>query len=53
MFSRPGFFLKILMVVGGGLIIFRPSRSPTGTKSDGRNCEKNPTEAETVHLIQN
>ena len=39
----------------GGLNIFGPHRSPTGTKSDGGGgrCEKNPTEAETTHLMQN
>ena len=38
----------------GGLKIFRPRRSPTGTKSDGGGtCEKNPTEAKTAHLMQN
>ena len=31
--SHPGFFLKIFD--GGGLKIFGPRRSPTGTKSDG------------------
>ena len=46
-----GFFSKFLM---GGLKIFRPSQSPMGTKSDGGGtCEKNPTEAETAHLMQN
>ena len=40
-----GFFSKFLM---GGLKIL------TGTKSDGGGtCEKNPTEAETAHLMQN
>ena len=38
----------------GGLKIFRPRRSPAGTKSDGwGTCEKNPTEAKTAHLTQN
>ena len=41
--------------MGGGLKIFRPCRGPTGTKSDGGGgtCKKNPTEAETAHLMQN
>ena len=40
---------------GGGLKIFRPHQSPAGTKSDGGGgtCKKNPTEAETTHLMQN
>ena len=46
-----GFFSKFLM--GGGLKIFGPHRSRTGTKSDGGTCEKNPTEAKTAHLMQN
>ena len=37
----------------GGLKTFGPRRSPTGTKLDGRTCEKNPTEAKTAHLMQN
>ena len=37
----------------GGLKIFGPRRRPTGTKSDGGTCEKNPTEAITAHLMQN
>ena len=38
------FSLKFLM--GGGLKIFGPRRSPTGTKSDGGGLvKKNPTEA--------
>ena len=47
------YFSKFLM--GGGLKIFGPRRSPTGTKSDGGGgtCEKNPTEAKTAHLMQN
>ena len=50
--GRAGFFSKFLM--GGGLKIFGPRRSPTGTKSDGGGtCEKNPTEAKTAHLMQN
>ena len=50
---KQGFFSKFLM--GGGLKIFRPRRSPTGTKLDGGGgtCEKNPTEADTAHLMQN
>ena len=40
--------------MGGGLNIFCPRRSLTGTKSDGGGtCEKNPTEAETAHLMHN
>ena len=45
-------FSKFLM--GGGLKIFGPRRSPMWTKSDGGGtCEKNPTEGKTAHLIQN
>ena len=40
--------------MGGGLKIFGPHRSPTGTKLDGGGtCEKNPTEAKTAYLMQN
>ena len=40
--------------MGGDLQIFGPRRSPTGMKSnEGGNCEKNPTEAKTVQLMQN
>ena len=47
-----GFFSKFLM--GGGLKIFGPRRSPTGTKSDGGgDLQKNPTEAKNAHLMQN
>ena len=36
----------------GGLKIFRPRRSPAGTKSDGGgDLQKNPTEAKTAYLI--
>ena len=52
--SPQGFFSKFLM--GGGLKIFRPRRFPAGTKSDGGGGlakKKNPTEAETAHLMQN
>ena len=45
-----GFFSKFLM--GGGLKIFSPRWSPTGTKSDGGDLQKNPTEAKTAHLMQ-
>ena len=38
----------------GGLKIFRPRQSPTGTKSDGGgDFQKNLTEAETAYLMQN
>ena len=38
----------------GGLKIFGPRRSPTGTKFDGgEELAKNPTEAKTAHLMQN
>ena len=38
----------------GGLKIFSLRRSPTGMKSVGGGaCEKNLTEAETAHLMQN
>ena len=38
----------------GGLKIFGPRRSPTGTKSDGGGpCEENLTEVKTAHLVQN
>ena len=38
----------------GGLKIFGPRRSPTGTKWDGGGtCEKNLTEAKTAYLMQN
>ena len=39
--------------MGGGLKIFVPRRSPMGTKSDGGDFRKNPTEAKTAHLMQN
>ena len=41
--------------MGGGLKIFGPRRSPTGTKSDGGGgtCKKNLTEAKNAHLMQN
>ena len=41
--------------MGGGLKIFGPRRSPTGTKSDGGGelAKKIPTEAKTAHLMQN
>ena len=47
-----GFFSKFLM--GGTKKVWSP-RSPMGTKSDGGGgpCEKNLTEAETAHLMQN
>ena len=45
-----GFFSKFLM---GGLKIFGPRWSPMGTKSDGGDLRKNPTEAKTTHLMQN
>ena len=51
-YKPSGFFLKIFD--WGGLKIFGPCRSPTGTKSDGGGtCEKNPTEAKNAHLMQN
>ena len=34
----------------GGLKIFGPRRSPTGTKSDGRDLQKNSTEAKPAHF---
>ena len=39
----------------GGLKIFGPRQSPTGTKSmaGGGTCEKNLTEAKIAHLMQN
>ena len=39
----------------GGIKIFGPRRSPTGTKSDGGggSCEKILIEAKTAHLMQN
>ena len=45
------FFSKFLM---GGLKIFGPCWSPTGTKSDGGAgiCEKNLTKAKTAHLYK-
>ena len=50
--SVQGFFSKFLM--GGGLKIFHPHRSPVGTKSDGGElAKKNRTEAQTAHLMQN
>ena len=48
---KQGFFSKFLM--GGDSKFFVPVGPQRGRSQMGGTCEKNPTEAETVYLMQN